>query len=44
MEKKTHVTVKVLRHLYILYLFDLFHILLPPLQSYGYMECMCVCM
>jgi len=29
--------------LYALYLYDLFRILLLPLQTYGAMECVCVC-
>jgi hypothetical protein len=28
---------------YVLYLCDLFHVLLLPLQTYGFMECMYVC-
>jgi hypothetical protein len=30
-------------YLYVLYLYDLFHILLLPLQTYGSMECVCAC-
>jgi len=30
-------------YLYVLYLYDLFHILLLPLQTYGSVECMYVC-